>query len=81
MEYKVRDPETLSKADLVILVEALMQDMYLETPDDAETEEDSFWNPDKELRCADLINDLNGLMQMFGLFPTPTGPKDWSPKR
>lgn len=77
MEYKVRDPGALSKKDLVLIVEALMEDMYLETPGGAE--EGGFWNPDKELRCADLINDLNGLMQMFGLFPIEKSPKDWSP--
>lgn len=75
MEYKVKSPSKLSRKELVAIVGTLQAVLYQDGPEDG-----FLWNPDKELRCADLINDLNDLMSHVDLFPMPVGPKDWSPR-
>ncbi len=79
MSYRIKDPNKLSKGELVDIAIALQEYMYYDVP--ADPAEAITWNPEKELECADLINFLNAVLKDAGLYPKKEGPKDWSPKR
>jgi hypothetical protein len=64
-EETIRDPATLSQDELVHFAQRVQAIFYLDISDDCE-----FWNPDKEWEAADLLDELAGVLQEYGLVPT-----------
>lgn len=75
MPIWVRDPKSLSKADLADVVSRLQVLMYGE--DDGE----GFlvWNEDKEVTGSDLVEMTAQILHEFDLAPTHK-PREWVPK-
>lgn len=75
MSMWIRDPKSVSKADLVKVIERLQVLMYGE--DDAQ----GFlvWNLDKEVNGSDLVELTGRILAEFDLAPVH-GPREWIPK-
>ncbi len=61
----MRKPSQLTRNELVAIVDALQQALYL----DADPELGMAWNPNKAWDGADICGELTGALASFGLAP------------